>query len=155
MGESEQTYSYHSMIELVDALRLNFDLEGEFEFSLLMEKSPIKKTYYWCCKVLAIILGTGRTIYFDELQEKDLVYVNVRENARRKMGVRKNPWFIDGNSTIKSHKDNEFVEFSFRNASPKDLKLVEKMRKKYNIVPPREFVGKALHLKDDKLLDEI
>jgi len=157
MGESEPTHTYHSMIEYVDALRLHFVLDtanAEFEFSLLMEKTPIKKTYHWCCKVLAIILSTGKTIYYDELQEKDLLYVNVKENARRKMGIRKNPWFIDGNSKINSHKGNEYIEFSFRNAGPKDLKFVEKMRTKFNIIPPRDFVGKALHFNDDKIFDE-
>jgi len=158
MGESEQARSYHSMIEFVDVLRSNFDLDVEcleFDFSLLVEKSPIKRTYDWCCKVIAIILSTGRTIYYDELQEKDLVYVNVKETPRRKMGTRKNPWFIDGHSKIQTYKDHEFIEYSFRNASQKDLKFVEKMRKKYNIVPPREYIGKALHFGDDKLLDEI
>ena len=155
MGESEQTHSYYSMIEFVDALRMNFGLDAECEFSLLVEKSPIKRTYDWCCKVLAIILSTGRTIYYDELQEKDLQYVNVKETPRRKMGNRKNPWFIDGNTQVQSFKGNQFIEYGFRNAGPKDLKFVEKMRKKFNIIPPREFVGKALHFNDDKLFDEI
>ena len=72
------------------------------------------------------------------------------------MGTRKNPWFIDDNSEIKkSDKGNEYIEYSFRNAGPKDLKFVEKMRKKFNIIPPRNFVGKALHFNDDKIFEEI
>ena len=71
------------------------------------------------------------------------------------MGTRKNPWFIDGNSKINTFKENEFVEYSFRNASQKDLKFVEKLRKKFNIIPPRDFAGKALHFNDDKIFEEI
>ena len=66
-----------------------------------MEKSPIKRKYDWCCKVLAVIIGNNHKIYYDELQENDLQYVIVKETAKRKMANRNNPWFVDGNSTIK------------------------------------------------------
>jgi len=149
------TPTYHSMIEFVENLKSNFEIHDEFDFSILIEKSPIKRTYDWCCKVLAVILGNGRTIYYDELKKNNLQYINIKETPRRKMGIRKNPWFVDGNSKINKYKDNEFIEYSFRNASQKDLKFVEKMRMKFNIVPPRDFAGKALHFEDDKFLEEI
>ena len=152
---AETTRSYYSMMEFIDELKNTFDIENEFDFSILVEKKPIKKKYTFCCKVLAVILGKVRTIYYDELCEKDLQYVDVKETGRRKMGTRNNPWFIDGNSKIQSYKGNEFIEYSFRNANQKDLKFVEKLRKKYNIVPPRDFAGKALHFDDDKLFDEV
>ena len=153
--ESAQTCSYYSMIDFISELKTTFDINSDFDFSILMEKSPIKRMYDWSCKVLAVILGTGRTIYYDELQEKDLQYINVKETPRRKMGTRKNPWFVDGNSKINTFKGNDYIEYSFRNAGTKDLKFVEKMRKKYNIVAPRDYIGKALHFGDDKLFDEI
>jgi len=153
--ESGQAPSYYSMMEFIDTLKCTFEIDSEFDFSILMEKSPIKKTYDWLCKVLAVILSNGKTIYFDELQEKDLQYINIKETPRRKMGTRKNPWFVDGNSKVQSYKGNDFIEYSFRNAGQKDLKFVEKMRKKFNIAPPRDYTGKALHFGDDKLFDEI
>ena len=55
----------------------------------------------------------------------------------------------------KIYKDNDFIEYSFRNASKKDLAIVEKMRAKFNITAPHEFRGKSLHLNDDVLHDEI
>ena len=153
--ESAQPCSYYSMIEFISELKKAFDINSDFDFSILMEKSPIKRMYDWSCKVLAVILSNNRTIYYDELHANDLQYINVKETPRRKMGTRKNPWFVDGNSTIHTYKESDYIEYSFRNASPKDLKFVEKMRKKFNIVPPREYIGKALHFGDDKLLDEI
>ena len=77
------------MIEYVENLKSNFEINDEFDFSILIEKSPIKRTYDWCCKVLAVILGNGRTIYYDELQKKNLQYINTKEAPRRKMGIRK------------------------------------------------------------------
>ena len=62
--ESAQACSYHSMIEFINSLKLHFEIEGEFDFSILMEKSPIKRKYDWCCKVLAVILSTGKTICY-------------------------------------------------------------------------------------------
>ena len=137
MGESKKTYN---MIEFVHALRLNFydgSKSARFRFALVVEKYPIKRNNDWCCKVLAIFFKIGRTIYYDQLQEKGLLYVNVTENDRRQMGIRKDPWFIVVNdSKIKSFRGNEFIDYSFNNASEKDLKFVEEMRTKYNIVPP-------------------
>ena len=147
-----ETRSYYSVIDFINKLKTTFKIDGEFDFSILMEKSPIKRKYDWCCKVLAVILSTNRTIYYDELQENDLQYVIVKETARRKMGNRNNPWFVDGNSKAQNYKDNDYIEYSFRNASKKDLKFVEKLRTKFNITPPREFAGKALHFNDDELL---
>jgi len=89
---------------------------------------------------------------YDELIENDLQYVKVKENQRRKMGTRKHPFYIDGNSKVQEYKGNEFIDYSFRNPSKKDLQCVEKMRKKYNIIEPREFIGKVQHL-DDKLFE--
>ena len=149
------TRSYYSIMDFVNELKNTFEIDSEFEFSILVEKSPIKKQYTFCCKVLAVIIGKIRTVYYDELVAKDLQYVDVKETGRRKMGTRKNPWFIDGNSKIQTYKGNEFIEYSFRNASQKDLKFVEKLRNKFNIVPPRDYIGKALHFDDDKFLDEL
>ena len=70
-----------------------------------------------------------KTILYDELIENDLQYFKVKENARRKMGTRKHPFFIDGNSKVQEYKGNEFIDYSFRNSSRKDLQCVEKMRK--------------------------
>ena len=65
------------------------------------------------------------------------------------MGNRNNPWLVDGNSKIQNYKDNDYIEYSSRNPSNKDLKFVEKMRTKFNITPPRDFAGKALHFNDE------
>ena len=117
-----------------------------------MEKYPIRRKYDWRCKVLAVIIGNNNTIYYDKIQENDLQYVIVIETARRKIGNSNNPWFVDGNSKVQNYKDNDYIEYSFRNPSNKDLKFVEKMRAKFGITPPLDFAGKALHFNDDDFI---
>ena len=152
---ANETCKHYNMLEFVDELKSTFEITEEFDFSILMVKLSIKRMYDWCCKVLAVILSNGRIIYYDDLRENDLQYINIKETPRRKMGLRKHPWFVDGNSKVCSYKGNDFIEYSFRNASSKDLKFIEKMRKKYNIEEPHEFSGKALHFGDATKLDEI
>ena len=151
---TQNQVTHHSMIDFIKTIQSTFKIVGEFDFSILMEKSPLKRTYDWCCKALAVIVSNGKTIYYVELQENDLQYINIKETPRRKMGNRNNPWFVDGNSKIQTFKDNDFIEYSFRNASNRDLKLVEKMRAKFDIQPPHEFTGKALRFNDDDFLGE-
>jgi hypothetical protein len=108
-------------------------------------------------KALAIIIkndSVKRTIFYNELVENDLQYLNVKETPRRKMGTRNKPFFIDGNSKIQTLKGNDFIEYSFRNASRKDLEFVEKMRKKFGITAPHEFTGKVMHFEDDLMLED-
>ena len=92
--------SFYNILEFIDELKTKFELANEFDFSILVEKSPIKKRYTYCCKVLAIIIAGRKTITYDQIVEKDLQYVEIKETLRRKMGTRNHPWYIDGNSKI-------------------------------------------------------
>ena len=106
-----ESRSYYSLLEFIDELKLKFDLDKDFDFSILVEKSPIKKQYNnYCCKVLAVIIAGVKTIMYEELVEHDLQYVDVKENSRRKMGTRKHPFFIDGNGKVQEYKGNEFID---------------------------------------------
>ena len=67
-----ETRSYFSVLDFINELKSTFEIDGEFDFSILMEKSPIKRKFDWCCKVLAVRIGNIRTVYYDELQENDL-----------------------------------------------------------------------------------
>ena len=146
--------SYYSMVDFVDQLKLQYEIEKDFDFSILVEKTPIKRKYTHSCKVLAIIILGLKTITYKEIVKNDLQYVEVRDTVRRKLGTRNTPFFIDGNSKVQTYNGNNFIEFNYRNASPKDLALVAKMRAKFNIPEPRDFKGKTIHLTDDILLDD-
>ena len=67
-----ESRSYYSILEFIDELKLKFEFDKDFDFSILVEKSPIKKQYNnYCCKVLAVIIAGLRTIMYDELVEND------------------------------------------------------------------------------------
>ena len=152
--DNSASRSYYSMLDFVDQLKLQYEIEKDFDFSILVEKTPIKRKYTHSCKVLAIMISGLKTIPYNEIVKKDLQYVEVRDTTRRKMGTRNTPFFIDGNSQVQTYKNN-YIKFNYRNASQKDLALVAKMRAKFNIPEPQDdFIGKVMHLTDDILLDD-
>ena len=146
-----------SVKDYVDDLKQELKIKDQFNFSILVEQEPIKQTYNYFCKVLAVIIktksGSSQTIHYDKIKELEYEFIEPKESARRKMGVRKLPFFIDGSSEIKTYKDHEFIEYNFRNPNKNDLKFIEKIRAKFNIEPPHIFKSEALHFDDDLLLD--
>jgi hypothetical protein len=147
----------HSPMDFVEQLKTIADLEDDFNFSILVEQKPIQKKYTYVCKVLAIIiqrsLGSGSSataksnrivIHYDQIQEHELTYIEIKENHSRKVGVRNTPFFIDGYSKLQTFKGNEFIDYSLRNPTRTDLKDVDKIREKYKINAPREFSGVKL-----------
>jgi hypothetical protein len=152
-----RTRSIYSMLEFIDELKNKYEINSEFDFSILVEKNPLKKTYSYCTKILAIVLKIGdvkKMIHHPEIVENDLELLEVKTTPRRIMGTRKNPFWINGNSKIQTYKENEFIEYAFMNPSKKDLELVTKIRKKFNIVEPRVFEGRKI-IVEDSLLDEL
>jgi hypothetical protein len=141
-----------SPIDFVDQVKTILETKDEFNFSILVEMNPIKKRFTYVCKPLAIIVKLNdklQYIHYDKILEHQLNYIEIKENHLRKVGVRKTPFFIDGSSKVQNYKDNDYIEYSFRNPSKNDLKFVEKIREKFNITVPREFVGERLGFNDD------
>jgi hypothetical protein len=148
-----------SVIDFVAELRRisdNIQADEDFDFSILVEMNPIKNKYTYVCKVLSIIISLGckntiEYIHFDKVQENDLNYIEIKDNHTRKVGVRKTPFFIDGVSHLQEFNGNNYIEYSLRNPKHSELKFIEKLREKYNIIAPRNFVGKNLTFTKDSL----
>jgi hypothetical protein len=101
---------------------------------------------------LGIICKHNNSIHqlnYNQIQEHLLNYVIIKDNHVRKVGVRNNPFWIDGCSKVLTFEGNEFVEYSFRNINNKDVKMIAKMREKYSIITPKEFIEEALHFDED------
>jgi hypothetical protein len=146
----------NNMLDFVDNLTTNFDIKDDFNFSILVEQKPTQKKYSHGCKVLSIILQTNSkriVIHYDQIQEFELTYIEIKDNRTRKVGVRNTPFFIDGNSKLQTFKGNEFIEYSFRNPTRTDLKFVEKVREKFNIPAPHEFTGAKLTFEENDFFD--
>jgi len=134
------------LLELIDELREISEFEGEFNFSILIEQNPIDRNFTYVCKVLAIILKESKTtkfIHYDKVCEHGLNYVEIKKK-RQKIGI-KTPSFIDGNSTVKKFKDNDYIEYNYRLPNNKDLLAINSIRKKYNIPAPYTFNSEKLH----------
>src|SRR5215469_17871903 len=146
-----------SVLEFVDELNTILEINQEFNFSILVEKNPIKKTYTYVCKVLGVVCkdkaGKVFQMMYDKLQDEMLNYIEVKENHTRKVGKRNSPFFIDGCSKLQEFKGNKFIEYCFRVCNNKDIKMVTKIREKFGVDAPKEFKGEALHF-DDVMFDD-
>jgi hypothetical protein len=150
----EATIQTLSPIDFVDQLKTILETSNEFNFSILAEMNPIKKKYTHVCKVLSIIVKfksepKPKYIHYDDILKHSLNYIEIKENHTRKVGARKLPFWLDGSGTVQSFKGNEFIEYSLRNPTRTDLKHIEKIRSKYSISEPREFIGEKLGFEDD------
>ena len=55
--ENSASSSCYSMMDFVDELKTKFEIKDDFDFSILVEKTPIKRKYTYSCKVLAIMIS--------------------------------------------------------------------------------------------------
>jgi hypothetical protein len=145
----------YTPLELVDEIKQILNITEDFNFSILVEQNPIKKKFTYVTKILSIIAKTRESkaqfIHYDKILEHELNYLEIKENFTRKVGVRKTPFWIDGSSVIHKYKENDFIEYSLRNPTKVELKRIDKLRIKYQISPPREFVGQKLTFDDEDL----
>ena len=65
--DNSASRSYYSMLDFVDQLKLIYEIEIDFDFSILVEKTPIKRKYTYSCKVLAIMILGWKTIRYNEI----------------------------------------------------------------------------------------
>jgi hypothetical protein len=146
-----------SPMELVDELKTILKIKDEFNFSILVEQNPIKKKYTYVCKILSIVAKEGSNkpqyLHYDKIIEHELNYIEIKENHMRKIGDRKTPFWIDGSSVIQEFKGNQFIEYSLRNPTKMEIRRIDKLRIKYKIPIPRNFVGVKLGFDDDDELE--
>jgi hypothetical protein len=131
-------------------------IQNDFDFSILVEQQPIKKQYNnYVTKILSIITKVkdekAQFIHYDKILEHELTYLIIKETPRRKVGDRRTPFVIDGSSVNEEFKGNPFINYSLRNPTKVELKKIDKLRIKYQITPPREFVGQKLTFDDEDL----
>ena len=144
------TSSSFKLLDYIKELKTNFDINYEFNFSILIEQSPIERKYTYVGKVLGIIVrsldGKSRQVLnYDELVDCDMKYVEVKKLRNQKIGI-ETPTFIDGCSVIKNFKGHDFLEFNFRFANKKqDAEAIKKIRETYKIPVPYKFKSTPLH----------
>ena len=160
---SEREVKTHKLIDLMEDLRQVCGVEGDFNFSILVEQNPIKKTFHYVAKVLAIVIrptddpvnGLRHAsekdrklifIHYDEIQKHSLNYVEFKETLFRKIPNKNNPFFISGNSALRDYQDNKFIEYELIAPDRKETKMIAMIRDKYDIEKPHVFKSEKLTL---------
>src|SRR5215469_18040529 len=87
-GDNDPNKAYHTMMDLIrEKVKGLLGIKDDFNFSILVEKNPVKKKYTYLCKLLAIIVKDSSMklhyIHFDKIEEEALNFVDVKENTRR------------------------------------------------------------------------
>ena len=76
-----------NVLELVDELKVKYVLKDEFDFFILVEKSPIlKQSENYCCKILAVIIA-GITKILSDTFKDNIESVIVKLIPRRNINI--------------------------------------------------------------------
>lgn len=125
-------------------------------FTLLCEKYPInagKSSYL--AKVLYISLqsqaklescnckSNDKTIRFypDKINEMNLDYVILTTNARRRININSQEFFVNGNTEKQVYKESEYYNYSIERVNKVNQEMLSQLREKYNIPEPTIFKG--------------
>ena len=119
----------------------------ECDFSILCEKYPIMTSNNsFRARVLYVSL-TNRSnntmkFYPDKLTELGLDYVTITTNLRRRLTMKAQEFFINGNTEPQEYKGNNYYNYSLEKTSMITRNKIKELREKYNIQEPELFIGK-------------
>lgn len=120
------------------------------QFSMICEKEPIVGQYDIEAKVIYIKykLNNGKLIpkYPDTITNP---YIIIKETKRRRLINKKKPFWVNGETEIKTYKDKEFINYDIKTISQQEEEMIKKLRKKYNLKEPEIFEGQCLGLDFD------
>ena len=120
------------------------------QFSMICEKEPIVGEYGIEAKVIYIKykLNNGKLIpkYPDTITNP---YIIIKETKRRRLINKKKPFWVNGETEIKTYKDKEFINYDIKTITQQEEDMIKKLRKKYNLKEPEIFEGQCLGLDFD------
>ena len=117
------------------------------DFSILCEKFPLMmNTNSFRAKVLYISLKNNisetMTIYPDKITEIGLENITITTNLRRRLSMKTQEFFINGNTEPQEYKGNDYYNYSLERTSMSTRNKIKELRQKYNVPEPELFVGK-------------
>ncbi len=117
------------------------------DFSILCEKFPLMmNTNSFRAKVLYISLkntiSETMTIYPDKITEIGLENITITTNLRRRLSMKTQEFFINGNTEPQEYKGNDYYNYSLERTSMSTRNKIKELRQKYNVPEPELFVGK-------------
>ena len=116
------------------------------DFSILCEKFPLMMNMNnFRAKVLYISLKNTNNetlkFYPDKITELGLENITITTNLRRRLTMKAQEFFINGNTEPQEYKGNDFYHYSLERTSMFTKSKIKELRQKYNLVEPEIFVG--------------
>ena len=121
------------------------------DFAILCDKYPInvgRGSYLARVLYVSLINNDKKIIrlYPNKLQELNLEYVVITSNARRRINVNYQEFFVNGNTIEQQYKEHNFYNYSIERINKQTKEMLSKLREKYNIPEPQIFKGKSQEL---------
>jgi hypothetical protein len=119
------------------------------EFAIIVDKYPFEKQYStnYSGRILVVMLRikdkqNDATIVLypdrvEELGEAKYVDFRYKHNITAFKKISSNPFYIEGNTEEKEFKGNKYFNYKIRKCESKDLKIIDKIRLKFDIHEPK------------------
>jgi hypothetical protein len=103
---------------------------------------------------ITIVLYPDR---IEELGETKYIDFRYKHSLATFKNISSNPFYIEGNTIEQEYKGNKYYKYSIRKSERKDLKIIEKIRAKFEIPEPKldEIIVDKFVLDDVVFEDEV
>jgi hypothetical protein len=138
------------IVDVIQKLYEHFGIVDDviFDFDILVEQKPFANKFDYLAKVLHIYIqfeDGSESLKYPEIVELGIESMLIKNNNYRNVTKHHTrPFIVNGSSKILNYEGYDYVDYRFKNLTMNQLKSVEEMRVKFNIVKPHEFVGKNL-----------
>jgi hypothetical protein len=119
------------------------------EFAIIVDKFPFEKQYStnYSGRILVVMLRVKTNevdstivLYPDRVEELgETKYIDFRykHSLATFKNISSNPFYIEGNTEEKEYKGNKYYNYKIRKTTIKDLRVIEKIRVKFDIPEPK------------------
>ena len=100
-------------------------------------------------KVLYISLANNNNsikLYPDKIAELGLEHITIISNLRRRLSVKSQEFFINGNTDPQEYKGNTYYNYSLERIGVATRNKITLLRQKYDIKELEIFIGKHQYL---------
>jgi hypothetical protein len=135
------------------------------DFAFIVDKLPFEKQYStnYSGMILVVMLRVGTNIVnlypdkIEELCESKYIDFRYKHSLATFKKISSNPFYIEGNTQEKEFKGNKYYNYKIRKCEPKDLKIIDKIRVKFEIPEPKpdEPIVDKFELNDEIVFEDI
>lgn len=145
INQSFQMKVYDYVRSIISTLQNPSEYE-RCDFSILCDKYPLmigRTTFRG--RVLYISLANSNNsikLYPNKIAELGMNYITITSNLRRRLSVKSQEFFINGNTDPQEYKGNTYYNYSLERTDVATRNKITQLRQKYDIKEPEIFIGK-------------